>query len=177
MVYKLGTAADLSKLPKTDKAVLDVIKKYLDIFDDGYGENRNIESEGGYILYAPMHTPVSEINTMFPYDRDLFEPEYVENIATDNISYCASVFLIGDDFGVVVVMAKEDAAAFFSEKTAQKYKIRIRESLEAVIEVEAENKDDAVAVAMGKYYACEIVLGSEHFTGVSFDLEEDKNDN
>lgn len=54
------------------------------------------------------------------------------------------------------------------------YTVLIEEKLVADVVVDAEDIDHAIALAMESYYACEIVLGSENFVGVSFSIKEDK---
>ena len=52
------------------------------------------------------------------------------------------------------------------------FSIRVRETLGTEFQIEAENKDHALALVMEKYYACEILLGREYFTGVTFNITE-----
>lgn len=108
MVYKLGTMSDISKISSADEAVSKVILDNLKILDDNYGANRNIDKDdGGYILYADSGTPVDELLALFDYEQYL--PEYVLPIDS-NTPYCYSLYLISNDFGVVIFTAIADTS-------------------------------------------------------------------
>lgn len=57
-----------------------------------------------------------------------------------------------------------------------KYIVQIQETLSAELQINAEDADHAVSIAMEQYYTCEVILGSEHFTGVTFKVKEQEND-
>ena len=49
-----------------------------------------------------------------------------------------------------------------------KYKINIVETLQRLVEVEAEDKDTALQLVKDKWNHAEIVLDADDFTGVDF---------
>ena len=55
-----------------------------------------------------------------------------------------------------------------------RYIIQVEETLGTEFELEAEDRDHALALAMERYYACEVVLSSENFTGVAFNVKENE---
>ena len=57
MVYKIGTLSKLDKLPSMDAKVQERITETLEILDENYGRDRNIDTNnGGYVLYAEPGT-------------------------------------------------------------------------------------------------------------------------
>lgn len=56
----------------------------------------------------------------------------------------------------------------------KKYIVRITEELSREVTVRAKSKDDADKIARQKYRDCQIVLTSDDFVGVDFEVE--KND-
>ena len=57
----------------------------------------------------------------------------------------------------------------------KKYKVRITETLEKVVIVEAENEKEAIQLVDNHYRAADdvFVLSAENFTGVEFKVEND----
>lgn len=106
MVYKVGSAKELEKLPSMDERLLEMLKGYAQMLSDHYGEDRDVElNEGGYILYAEPGSTEDEVKAIFDYQQ--WEPEFVEMIDVEP-RYSLQVYVTGDDFGVVVIMeAKE----------------------------------------------------------------------
>ena len=54
----------------------------------------------------------------------------------------------------------------------KKYKVTITETLEKVVEVEAENYDEAVDIVGDEYRNGEIILCSDDYTDTDFSVEE-----
>ncbi len=53
-----------------------------------------------------------------------------------------------------------------------KHRVKITELLSCTVEVEAIDKEDAIAIAESKYYNQDIVLDAENHTETRFELEE-----
>ncbi|OOM77343.1 hypothetical protein [Clostridium sp. BL-8] len=73
--------------------------------DENYSENRELKDMGGYIALLESKEDVAEIkaNTI----KGLL-PEYTDIIKGDNgIDYYSSLFLLSDDYSIVVFSAKE----------------------------------------------------------------------
>ena len=54
----------------------------------------------------------------------------------------------------------------------KKYKVKIRETLEMTVEVEAESREEAAEIVSDKWYNSEYILDAECFTGVEFIARE-----
>ncbi len=163
MAFKIGSAADLDLFPITDEAVITALRDYLTIFDNVYGSDRNIEETGGYALYLSKNDSLHEL-TKWYNTNDIVEPEFVDEI-------------IGAEYGIVVAIPAEERYRLWLKKTKRKFKVRIIETLETVVEEEADNDSDAITSVRQRYNNYEIVLRCEHFTGVRFEAEEDNDGN
>ena len=106
MVYKLGTISDLYKLPSMDEKIHERISENLEILDGNYGSDRDVDkNNGGYVLYAEPGTKDTEILSLFDYEE--YVPEYVDRIDSEP-EYCCSLYLISDDYGIVIFTALAD---------------------------------------------------------------------
>ena len=54
------------------------------------------------------------------------------------------------------------------------YIVQIKEILTAEVKLEADSRDEALAMAMEGYYTCEVTLEKEHLTGASFQIKEEE---
>lgn len=86
--------------------VISTIKEQLNILDESYGAERNIDSDlGGYVLVLETKEDVIEAKENILNDTI---PEYVDNIECEGgKQYCLSLFLLSSDYAVVVVATKE----------------------------------------------------------------------
>ena len=74
MIYKLGSVADMSKLPSMDDRLRNAIFKNLKILDDNYGADRDIDNDdGGYVLFCESGTTEEEIQSYHDYDFEAIE--------------------------------------------------------------------------------------------------------
>ena len=106
MVYKIGTLSELGKLPSMDAKVLERITETLEILDENYGSDRNIDtSNGGYVLYAEPGTKDTEVLSLFDYEK--YIPEYVD-YRESVPGYCCTLYLVSDDYAVVIFTAYND---------------------------------------------------------------------
>ena len=106
MVYKIGTLSELNKLPSMDEKIRERISENLEILDDNYGSDRDIDkNNGGYVLYAEPGTKDTEVLSWFDYVE--YIPEYVDRIDSER-EFCCSLYLISDDYGVVIFTALAD---------------------------------------------------------------------
>ena len=139
MAFKIGSAADLDRFPITDEAVIAVLRDYLTILDNVYGSDRNIEEKGGYALYLSKDDSLHEL-TKWYNTNDIVEPEFVDEIVGAETPYCLAVYIIGAEYGIVVAIPAEERYRLWLKKTQRKFKVRITETLEEVVEVEADNR-------------------------------------
>ena len=102
MVYKIGNLKDMEVLPPTDEQTSQLIYRYAKRLSTEYGEDRNIDSDGGYILYATPKSNAEEIKAYFDYSRHI--AEYVELCG----DICSATYLLNNDYVVTVLTRLED---------------------------------------------------------------------
>lgn len=108
MVYKLGTPADLRQLPPLDAGIYNILFEQVKILSDGYGTSRNIDTDdGGYILYATPGAPVEDIKAIFDYSA--VRAEYVTLDSSVEPAICKALYIINNEFSVMIVMSLADA--------------------------------------------------------------------
>jgi len=103
---KLYEKEKLKNLSLCPKELVSVITEIIEILDGNYGANRNVDKDlGGYIVILESKEDVVEIkaNTI----KGLL-PEYTDIIKSDDgIDYYSSLFLLSDDYSIVVFSTKE----------------------------------------------------------------------
>ncbi|WP_270215084.1 hypothetical protein [Clostridium butyricum] len=106
-MIKLYKKEQLEKLEqKYSKEILREAEEIIALLDDNYGANRDAEKDlGGYISLLESKEDVEEIKASSI--KGLL-PEYTDIIKSDDgIDYYASLFLLSDDFSIVVFSTKE----------------------------------------------------------------------
>lgn len=89
------------------------IKKTIQVLDENYGENRDVDKDlGGYVLVVENIGDVKKLkNGML---KDIL-PEYTDEIiCSEGVNYTSSLFLLSSDFSVVVI-ADEELSKFLIE--------------------------------------------------------------
>ncbi|MBN1041650.1 hypothetical protein DVW07_06160 [Clostridium botulinum] len=86
--------------------IISAIEEQLDILDNNYGAERNIDADlGGYVLLLETKDDVIEAKENILKD---IIPEYVDDIKCEGGNhYCLSLFLLSSDYAVIVVATKE----------------------------------------------------------------------
>ena len=102
---KVSKVSDLIGI-ELEVNVVSTIEEQLNILNESYGVERNIDSDlGGYVLILQAEDDVIEAKDNIVKD---IIPEYVDNIECEGgKQYCLSLFLLSSDYAVVVVAAKE----------------------------------------------------------------------
>ena len=104
MVYKIGNVSNLAKIPIVSDKAKEILYHFARVLTTEYGENRNIDTDdGGYILYALPGTNAEEIRDRFDYSQNILE--YGEAFE----DACYAVYILAQDYGVVIVMSMADA--------------------------------------------------------------------
>lgn len=104
MVYKIGGMADLARIPIIAEGAKEYLYHYASVLSVEYGERRDVDNDlGGYILYVLPRTTPEEIKAYFDYTQN--EIDMVDS----NGSFCSALYIIGNDYGVVIVVSTEDA--------------------------------------------------------------------
>ncbi|WP_415339140.1 hypothetical protein [Clostridium perfringens] len=102
-VYLEKQLVELSYYPVE---VIKSIYETIDILNENYGENRNVDKDlGGYVLIVESIEDVKELrNGML---KDIL-PEYTDEIiCSEGVNYTSSLFLLSSDFSVVVIADEE----------------------------------------------------------------------
>ena len=100
MLYRIGTVREMRNL--RNKFPLEVLGQLFVctvILDDAYGEDRNYLQSGGYSLIAETADDLSGIRAII--DLDEHPCEWVDCLDGD---YLSALYLLNDDFSVVVFM-------------------------------------------------------------------------
>ena len=93
--------------------VIKSISKIIDILNENYGENRDVDKNlGGYVLVVESIEDVKELkNGML---KNIL-PEYTDIIeCSEGVNWTSSLFLLSSDF-VIVVVCTEDISKFLLE--------------------------------------------------------------
>ena len=100
MIYKIGTIKQAKHLRNTTfDEVFDKVADYVYALDLAYGENRDYNTTGGYVLYAETQSDMADINAVVDISVALFE--WID-IIDDN--YIAILYLLGDDYSLVTII-------------------------------------------------------------------------
>ncbi|WP_338913189.1 hypothetical protein WHY21_00920 [Clostridium perfringens] len=86
--------------------VIQSISEIIEILNENYGENRNVDKDlGGYVLIVESIEDVKELkNGML---KDIL-PEYTDKIiCSEGVNYTSSLVLLSSDFSVVVIVDEE----------------------------------------------------------------------
>lgn len=102
---RVGKLSHLSEI-SLESEVAKIIEQNLNILDESYGIERNINADlGGYVLMLETKDDVIEVKENIVKD---IIPEYVDNIECEGgKQYCFSLFLLSSDYAVVVAAPKE----------------------------------------------------------------------
>ncbi|WP_370831415.1 hypothetical protein [Clostridium sp.] len=102
-IYKENQLLEVNNIPSE---VIESIKVTIDILNENYGVNRDIESDlGGYVVIAENIVD-SEI-----LKQDKLQglvPEYTDVIeCSEGVNWTSSLFLLSSDYAIVVVTTQE----------------------------------------------------------------------
>lgn len=102
---KISKVIDLSGI-KLDINVISIIKEQLNILNENYGVERNIDTDlGGYVLILESKDDVIKARKDILYG---VIPEYIDIIeCKGGKQYCLSLFLLSSDYAVIVISSKE----------------------------------------------------------------------
>ena len=86
--------------------VIKSISETIDILNENYGGNRDVDKDlGGYVLVVESIEDVKELKNGILKD---ILPEYTDEIiCSEGVNYTSSLFLLSDDFSVVVIADEE----------------------------------------------------------------------
>ena len=102
---KVAHVRDMERIAGMPVEVQEVIQAAVSILDENYGADRDADSLGGYVIVIETLAELAELKAL-RIDTGMMMPEYVDEIECAGGSvYTSSLWLLGDDYGVVVVMA------------------------------------------------------------------------
>lgn len=108
---KLAHVDEVKELKDLPVEIINVIQDAVTILDREYGEDRDIDSDyGGYVLVIESKGELGQLKE-FGIDTESDSPEYVDTIVcSDGQVFTSILFLLGSDYGIVVVMPERACA-------------------------------------------------------------------
>ena len=102
-VYKQSQLNELNNIPVE---VIESIKVTIDILNENYGENRDIEADlGGYVVVAEN---IVDIEVLKQDKLQDLIPEYTDIIeCSEGVNWTSLLFLLSIDYAIVVVTTEE----------------------------------------------------------------------
>ena len=102
-VYKQSKLNELNNIPVE---VIESIKVTIDILNENYGENRDIEADlGGYVVIAEN---IVDIEVLKQDKLQGLIPEYADIIeCSRGINYTSVLYILSSDISIVVVCTEE----------------------------------------------------------------------
>ncbi|HAT4093856.1 TPA: hypothetical protein I9Z34_002371 [Clostridium perfringens] len=110
---KIYLKKQLGELSDYPIEVIKSISETIEILNENYGENRNVDEDlGGYVLVVESIEDVKELRNGILKN---ILPEYTDEIiCSEGVNYTSSLFLLSSDFSVVVI-ADEELSKIFLE--------------------------------------------------------------
>ena len=102
-IYKENQLLEVNNIPSE---TIESIKVTIDILNENYGVDRNIESDlGGYVVIAEN---ILDIEILKQEKLQSLIPEYTDIIeCSEGVNWTSSLFLISSDYAIVVVTTEE----------------------------------------------------------------------
>ncbi|WP_370831433.1 hypothetical protein [Clostridium sp.] len=102
-VYKESQLLEVNNIPLK---VIESIKATIDILNENYGDNRDIEADlGGYIVIAEN---IVDIEVLKQDKLQGLIPEYTDMIeCSRGINYTSVLYILSSDYSIVVVTTEE----------------------------------------------------------------------
>ena len=102
-VYKENQILEVNNIPSE---VIESIKVTIDILNENYGEDRDVEADlGGYIVIVEN---IVDIKIMKQDKLQGLIPEYTDIIeCSEGVNWTSSLVLLSSDFAIVVVTTEE----------------------------------------------------------------------
>ena len=102
-IYKKNQLLEVNNIPSE---VIESMKVTIDILNENYGENRDIETDlGGYIVIVEN---IVDIEILKQDKLQGLIPEYADMIeCSRGINYNSILYILSSDFAIVVVTTEE----------------------------------------------------------------------
>ncbi|MBS6889118.1 MULTISPECIES: hypothetical protein [Clostridium] len=110
---KIYSKEQLEELREYPIEVINSMSETIEILDDNYGANRNIDNDlGGYVLIAEN---IVVIEILKQDKLQGLVPEYTDIIeCTEEVNWTSSLFLLSSDV-VIIVVTTEELSKFLLE--------------------------------------------------------------
>lgn len=110
---KIYLKEQLVELINYPEEVIKSISETIDILNENYGENRDVDKDlGGYVLVVESISDVKELkNGML---KDILSEYKDKIICSEGVNYTSSLFLLSSDFSIVVI-ANEEISKYLLE--------------------------------------------------------------
>ncbi|WEV19012.1 hypothetical protein [Clostridium perfringens] len=103
---KIYLKKQLEELSDYPVEVIKSISETIDILNENYGENRDVDKDlGGYVLVVESIEDVKELKSGML--KDILPECTDEIICSEGVNYTSSLFLLSSDFSVVVIADEE----------------------------------------------------------------------
>ena len=106
MMKKIYKENQLLEAESLQLEVSETIRVTIEVLDDNYGADRDIESDlGGYIVIAEN---IVDIEILKQDKLQGLVPEYTDVIeCSEGVNWTSSLFLLSSDFSIVVITTEE----------------------------------------------------------------------
>ena len=106
MMKKIYKENQLLEAESLQLEVSETIRVTIEVLDDNYGADRDIESDlGGYIVIAEN---IVDIEILKQDKLQGLIPEYTDIIeCSEGVNWTSSLFLLSSDFSIVVITTEE----------------------------------------------------------------------
>lgn len=104
-MIKISYTNELESINHLPLEVINVVSEIVTILDENYGEERNANDDGGYILVVENEDDINKLNDEIGIDISTAIPEYVDLIRCSNSEeYTNSLLLCNNDFGISLII-------------------------------------------------------------------------
>lgn len=104
-MIKIAYKNEIETIKHLPIEVINVVLEIATILDDNYGEERDANDDGGYILVVENEGDIKEVNDEIGIDITSAIPEYVDLIRCNNgEEYTSSLILCNNDFGISLII-------------------------------------------------------------------------
>ncbi|WP_032076107.1 hypothetical protein [Clostridium drakei] len=105
-MIKIAYRSEIVTIKHLPVEVVNVVSEIATILDDNYGEERNADDDGGYILVVENEEDIKKLNDEIGIDISTAIPEYVDLIKCSNgEEYTNSLILCNNDFGISLIIS------------------------------------------------------------------------
>lgn len=104
MLYRIGTVEELQKVSLPEVVHREILR-CTEILDKEYGPSRDYLESGGYTFFAESKEDVEKIREIIDFERH--PCEWADWLFSLEQLYVSALFLMNDDFSIVVIMPLE----------------------------------------------------------------------